>query len=44
VRFARATDDRFFLVIETRDPKYSPTRTEELLKSLHPLSIETVDA
>ena len=44
VRFARATDDRFFLVIETRDPKYSPARTEELLKSLHPLSIETVDA
>ena len=44
VRFARATDDRFFVVIEARDPKFSPTRTEELLRSLHPLSIETVEA
>jgi hypothetical protein len=43
-RFARATDDRFFLVIEARDPKFSRSRTEELLKSLHPVSIEVVEA
>lgn len=44
VRFARATDDRFFVVIEARDPKFSPTRTEEFLKSLHPVSIEAVES
>lgn len=44
VRFARVTDDRFFIVIEARDPKFSPQRTEEFLRSLHPLSIESVEA
>ena len=44
VRFARVTDDRFFLVIEARDPKYQPQRTEEFLRSLHPVSIESVEA
>lgn len=44
VKFARATDDRFFIVIEARDPKFSRSRTEELLKSLHPLSIEVVES
>jgi hypothetical protein len=44
VRFARATDDRFFIVIEARDPKFSRTRTEEFLKSLHPVSIEAVES
>jgi hypothetical protein len=44
VKFARATDDRFFLVIEARDPKFSQARTEELLKSLHPVSIEVVES
>jgi hypothetical protein len=43
-RFARATDDRFFLVIEARDPKFSRTRTEEFLQSLHPASIEAVES
>ena len=43
-RFARATDDRFFLVIEAGDPKFSRTRTEELLRSLHPASIEALEA
>jgi hypothetical protein len=42
-RFARVTDDRFFLVIEARDPRFSRTRTEELLASLDPLSIEYVE-
>jgi len=43
-RFARATDDRFFLVIEAGDPKFSRTKTEELLRSLHPASIEAIEA
>lgn len=44
VRFARATDDRFFVVIEARDPKFQLQRTEEFLKSMHPVSIEAVEA
>ena len=43
-RFARATDDRFFLVIEAKDPKFSRTRTEEFLQSLHPASVEAVES
>jgi hypothetical protein len=44
VKFARASDDRFFLVIEARDPKFSRPRTEELLQSMKPLSIEALDS
>jgi len=43
-RFRRVTDDRFFIVIEARDPKYSATKTESLLRSLDPAAIETVEA
>lgn len=43
-RFRRATDDRFFIVIEARDPKFSRTRTEALLRSLNPTAIEAVEA
>lgn len=43
-KFARATDDRFFVVIEARDPKFSVTKTRELLESLKPLSVETLEA
>jgi hypothetical protein len=43
-RFARATDDRFFLVIEARDPKFVRSRTEEFLQSLHPVSVEAVES
>lgn len=42
-RFRRATDDRFFVVIERRDAKFDRVATEELLKSTHPLAIEAVD-
>lgn len=42
-RFARATNDRFFLVIETADPKYSETEARELLKSLGAVRIELVE-
>jgi hypothetical protein len=33
-RFARVSDDGFFLVIEARDPKFSETRTRELLEEI----------
>lgn len=43
-RFARASDDRFFIVIEARDPKFARARTEELLKSLHPTAVEALES
>jgi mono/diheme cytochrome c family protein len=43
-RFARASDDRFFVVIESSDPKYDPAQTKQLLESTQPLAIETVPA
>jgi hypothetical protein len=44
VRFGRATDDKFFVVIEARDPKFSRSRTEEFLKSLGPAAIEVMES
>ena len=41
--FARATDDRFFLVIEARDPKFVRSKAEAFLGSLEPLSIEALE-
>src|SRR6202167_6297960 len=41
-RFALATHDRFFLVIETSDPKYSEIETRGLLESLGSPRIELV--
>ena len=43
-RFARATNDRFFLVIEARDPKFVRRHTETFLETLDPLSIEALEA
>ena len=43
-RFARATDDRFFLVIEARDPRFSREKTEAFMTSLNPASIERLEA
>ena len=42
-RFGRATDDRFFLVIESRDPKFYRDKTEEFVQSLHPSAIEELE-
>src|SRR6185295_18881380 len=42
-RFARATHDRFFVVIETGDPKYSETDTRKLLESAGSRHIEVVE-
>jgi len=43
-RFARATDDRFFIVIESRDPKFARSRTDEFLKSLGPTAVEALES
>lgn len=40
----RLTDDRFYLVIESRDPKFVKPRTEELLESLKPDKIIELEA
>jgi len=41
--FARATDDRFFLAIESTDPLYDAAATKSLLEGAHATSIETVE-
>ena len=41
-RFALATHDRYFLVIETTDPRFSVAETRKLIDSLHPASVEEV--
>lgn len=43
-RFARVTDDRFFIEIEAVDPKFNRQLTESLLTSLGAVSVETVEA
>ncbi len=42
-RFRRATDDRFFVVIEARDPKFLRSKTEAFLKTLGAKHIEAVE-
>ncbi len=41
-RFAFATKDRFFLVVEARDPRFDRKATEEFLLSLHPRAVSEV--
>lgn len=41
-RFARVTDDKFFLMIEAADPKFDDVDTRELLNSTHPVALEVV--
>jgi hypothetical protein len=41
--FLRVTDDRFFISIETKDPKFDPVRTQELLKSTGALNVEWLE-
>lgn len=42
-RFAKATHDKYFLVIETSDPKYSELATRKLLESTGSKHIEMVE-
>lgn len=42
-RFALVTHDRYFVVIETGDPKYSETETRKLLESVGSKHIELVE-
>jgi len=42
-RFALATHDRFFVVIETADPKYNEAETRKLLEDLGSKHIEVVE-
>jgi len=41
-RFARSTDDRFFLFVEAADPKFDEDSTKTLLEGTHPHAIENV--
>lgn len=42
-RFKRVTDDRFFVVIETTDPRYNEAEVVKLLKGTNPLALERVE-
>jgi hypothetical protein len=42
--FERATDDAFFISIEAWDPRFDPTATGRLLKSLGARSVELVES
>lgn len=41
-RFARATEDRFFLFIEARDPKFDEEETKQLLEGTEPVVLDRV--
>jgi len=42
-RFAKVTDDKFFIVIESKDPKFFRARTIAFLKSIGAESVEEVE-
>jgi hypothetical protein len=41
-RFASATDDKFFISVESSDPKFNLEKTKKLLEATHPTNIELV--
>jgi hypothetical protein len=41
-RFRRVTDDKFFILIEAEDEKFSAEKTRELLSQTHPSAVEEV--
>lgn len=42
-RFERASDDRFFISIESADPKFDLDGTRKFLEGLHPAAVESVE-
>lgn len=42
-RFARATDDRYFISVEARDPKFDPKRTADFLSTLGGSEVEALE-
>ena len=40
--FTRASTDRFFLVIETSDPRFDRTGTRRFLETMHPVGVSEV--
>ena len=42
-RFRRATDDRFFVVIDATDPAFDLDATEDLLQGTHPAAVERIE-
>jgi hypothetical protein len=42
-RFRRVTQDRFYIVIEAKDPRFDPVRTREFLASLGGSDVEEVN-
>lgn len=40
--FARASQDRFFLCIESADPKFDPAKTRTFLQGLNPVTVSEV--
>lgn len=41
--FGLATRDRFFLLVDARDPRFDPENTRDLLEALGPLRVEDVE-
>lgn len=41
--FARASKDRYFLVIEAQDPKFDPSATSSFLQGLGPIEVNEVE-
>jgi mono/diheme cytochrome c family protein len=41
-RFARVTDDKFFLLIQAADPKFDERETSELIDATQPVAVEKV--
>lgn len=41
-RFARVTDDKFFLLIQSADPKFDEKDTRALIDTTHPVAVEDV--
>lgn len=42
-RFGRVTDDKFFLVIEAKDPRFARNKTEAFMRTLNPSRLEAVE-